>query len=99
MANRVRAALSSIGPIEERAMFGSLGFMINGKLGLCVRKDNVMYKVGAATAEESVQSASAKPVVMRNRVMKAWVYVNNNDLSEAADFEKWLALALDFNKL
>ena len=98
VANRVRKALNDIDHIEEKTMFGSLGFMVKGKLNLCVRKENVMYKVGNKIADEAIASAEAEPVIMRDRIMKDWVYVDSSKLDEPSVFNKWLASALDFNK-
>jgi len=98
MANRVREALIDIKQVEERSMFGSLGFMVNGKLILCVRKADIMYKVGKDTADETTATAEAEPVIMRNRIMKDWVYVDNSKLNKPNEFNKWLKLALNINK-
>lgn len=98
VADRVRQALGDKGPIVEKTMFGSLGFMVRGKLSVCVRKENVMYKVGERKANEAIDSGEAEPVNMRDRVMKDWVYVDNSKLDEASEFKKWLNLALNFNK-
>jgi TfoX/Sxy family transcriptional regulator of competence genes len=94
MVARMREALAGAADIEERNMFGSLGFMLDGKLKICVREDSVMYKVGPEAASRAIQNREATALTMRNRTMKGWVLVENEQLHEPEHFNTWLALVL-----
>lgn len=97
MTQKMRQALSNIAPFEERMMFGALGFMINGKLAICVGKDDVMYKIGPELTRAKLDSREAEPVTMGNRTMRGWVVVENGRLENAKDFNEWVAAAVDYN--
>jgi TfoX/Sxy family transcriptional regulator of competence genes len=95
---KVRQALAGKGSVEERHMFGALGFMINGKLSICVGKNSVMYKLGPDQTKEALDTKNAEPVVMGNRTMKGWVNLNTDSMVDDDEFDKWLKLALAYNQ-
>lgn len=97
MAQKMRQALSDLAPFEERKMFGALGFMINGRLIICVGKEDVMYKIGPECTLTKIDSKEAEPVTMNNRTMKSWVFVKNDHLESTKYFSEWLKTALDYN--
>lgn len=81
----------------EKNMFGSLGFMVEGRLRFCVRDDNVMFKLGASRCDELVQSGMASKVVMGKRTMKDWVYIPNDVLLSYEEFETFVDEAMTFS--
>lgn len=97
IADKVRVALADNEDVEQKQMFGALGFMVNGRLTICVGKDDVMYKVGPKVASEAVKSGKAEPVIMGTRVMKSWVNVSTVSLSKDEYFMKWLTSSLTYN--
>ncbi|MFZ1484050.1 MAG: TfoX/Sxy family protein [Candidatus Saccharimonadales bacterium] len=98
IAEKVRQALKDAGTIEQKQMFGSLGFMVNGKLAIAVGADDVMYKIGPELTTVKIDSHEAEPVTMNSRTMKSWVFVKNERLENSKDFNEWLAAALDYNR-
>lgn len=97
VADKVRQALTGKAAAEERRMFGALGFMVNSKLTICVRDNDVMYKLGPEHTSAALSANEAEPVTMGKRVVKSWVFVKNNHLESDNDFDKWLKAALDYN--
>ncbi len=87
MVIRVREALGSRGTVDERNMFGSLGFMVNGKLAICVQANAVMYKLSSADAAKFIEQGVASRAVMGKRTMKNWVVVPNDALAKEVLFE------------
>jgi TfoX/Sxy family transcriptional regulator of competence genes len=98
-ADRVRLALTGSFSFDDKRMFGSLGFMIKGNLVVCVRENNVMYRIGPELTAQALKSNDAEPVIMKTRVMKGWVYISNEKIVNSKDFDKWLQYALDYNAL
>jgi hypothetical protein len=95
MADRVRAALNNIA-YEERLLFGSLGFMINQQLALCVRDTNIMYKFGPEKSSEVIAQGIAQPVIMGGRTSKGWAYIDNQTLEDDNAFAHYFTLAVVF---
>jgi len=98
MANRIREALAGE-KVEEKQMFGSLGFMVNGKLCVCVKSNEVLYRLSPEDFEEAIIRKGCRPMIQSGRVAKGWVFIDSNQLQESDDFQKWLNKAISFNKL
>ncbi len=100
LAERVRKALARK-HVEEKRMFGGLGFMVDGKLCVAVnnRPDHVMMvRIDPMTQEEALKRTGAKVAVMRGRKMNGWIFLDDTAITDKKDFEYWIELALDFNK-
>ncbi|HYH75140.1 MAG TPA: TfoX/Sxy family protein [Candidatus Saccharimonadales bacterium] len=99
MALRVRQELtaSHVGTVQEKPMFGALGFIVNGRLAICVGSTDVMYKLGADYCKELVSKGVAEPVVMGERTMKDWVNIYFYNLEEPSTFKRYLSQSLAFS--
>ena len=96
MVEKFRVAIAAIETknVEEQKMFGSIGFMINGKLTVCVGDEDAMYKFGAATTNRLIEEGIAQPVVMGKRIMKEWATIDFRKLSDTAAFTTYLHKAI-----
>ena len=85
--------------VKEKAMFGGLCFMVNGKMCVGVEKDRLMVRLDPAKYDEVMEKEGCKPMDFTGRVMKGYVFVDIEALNTKKKLEYWLKLALDFNKL
>lgn len=98
LADKIRQALADVPVVEEKKMFGGLAFMVDGKMCLTVDADRMMCRIDPNLHEEAVRKEGARTVIMKGREYQGYVYVNEDCLQTEADFNYWVALALDFNK-
>jgi TfoX/Sxy family transcriptional regulator of competence genes len=101
LVNRVRKALAGAGKIEEKRMFGSLCFMVNGKMCVTVgdHADHVMMvRIDPTLLGEALGKRGARTVQMNGREYKGYVFVEEEGLKTKRDFDYWMQLASDFNK-
>jgi TfoX/Sxy family transcriptional regulator of competence genes len=101
LTQRVREQLAHLPNIEEKKMFGSIGFMVNGKLALGVgdHDDHIMMvRVDPEAYEEAVQRRGAAPAIMRGRERKGYVFLLAEAVRSPEDLKMWIDLALDYNK-
>jgi TfoX/Sxy family transcriptional regulator of competence genes len=98
MAMRVREALAGE-KVEEKSMFGSLGFMVNGSLCVSVKTDEMLYKLSPENFELAINLEGCRPMIQNGRVAKGWVFISFKLLQKQDDFQMWLNRALSFNKL
>lgn len=99
--DQVRQRLAHIDDVTEKKMFGSVGFIVNGKLCIGVgdhTDHNMMVRVGPEKYNEALQRKGALPAIMRGREMKGYVFLTNDALKTEADLDYWVDLALDFNR-
>lgn len=98
LTQRIRSELSDVGSVVEKRMFGSTGFMIRGKLAIAARPDRIMCRVDPALFPEILTRPGCRPVVMRGRTMKGYVYVDADSVSTRGALSAWLRLVLTQNK-
>jgi TfoX/Sxy family transcriptional regulator of competence genes len=98
---QVRLALAHIPDVKEKKMFGSIGFIVNGKLciGVGDHKDHIMMvRIAPELYEEALQRSGARPAIMRGREHRGYVFLLEEAIETQADLDYWIGLALDFNK-
>lgn len=102
LVQQVRELLVTESRVEEKKMFGSIGFMVNGKLCFGVGEHkgfSMMVRVGLENYEEALSMSGAHPTVMRGRVMKGYVSLTKEALGTQKDVEYWVRLGLQFNAM
>ncbi|WP_373517373.1 TfoX/Sxy family protein [Pricia sp.] len=97
LAERIRKALAGL-PVEEKKMFGSLAFMVSGKMCLTAGPDRMMCRIDPALHEQEVERLGCQTVVMGGREYKGYIHINEENLEHKEDFDHWIHLALKFNK-
>ncbi len=99
LADRIRKALSHLLEVEEKRMFGGLAFMVDNKLCITARTDRIMCRIDPALHEEAIKRKGCRTVIMRGREYKGYVYVNEEGIENNKEFNYWVGLALDYNKI
>lgn len=97
LLTRVRERLLTAGDIQEKRMFGSVAFMVNGTLRLAVgEKDDrvMMVRVDPEEYDEALAREGASPAVMKARSMRNYLVLNDAAVVEDADLQWWIDLAL-----
>lgn len=100
LTERVRQTLGPLVDVREKKMFGSIGFIVNGKLCIGVGDHpdhNMMVRVGPAVYSEALQKKGAHPAIMRGREYKGYIFLVTDAVKTEKDLRYWVDLALDFN--
>jgi TfoX/Sxy family transcriptional regulator of competence genes len=97
LTTRVRKALSDVENVQEKRMFGSTGFMVNGKLCVSSRESRIMCRVDPALRQDLLARRGCTPMKMNGREYNGYVLVNREALQTDKDLKFWVGLALDFN--
>jgi len=98
LANKVRSALAHLPEVEEKKMFRGITFMVNGKICISVSNDELMCRIDPELYGAVVKKKGCRPVIMREREYKGYVYVNEEGIKTKKDFDYWVRLCLEFNK-
>jgi TfoX/Sxy family transcriptional regulator of competence genes len=76
LAGRIRQRLARRKNVEEKKMFGGIGFLINGNLLVGVRKDSLLVRLGPEQSDEALREAHVSEFKITGRgTMKGWVVV------------------------
>lgn len=101
LADRVREFLAEVPNIEvgEKEMFATLNFMVNGKTCVCVSGENLMLRFDPKRQEELSEKDGYETMLMKGKEYKGYCYINPEGFRNKNDFEYFINLCLDYNKV
>lgn len=79
-------------------MFGSLCFLIDGRIGLCVTRDGLMVRVGRDGLDEALSLSHVTPMEMRGRRMSGFVRVAPAGFGTESALRMWAQRGLSAAK-
>jgi TfoX/Sxy family transcriptional regulator of competence genes len=97
LTERVREALTHVANVEEKKMFSGIAFMIDGKLCIAVRKDNIMLRIDPAVHDDLVEKTGCSSMIMKGKDLTGYVVVDETVLTTKKQLSYWIKLALDYN--
>lgn len=98
LVSRVRATLAHVPKVEEKKMFGSLAFMVRGKLCISVRSERIMCRIDPAIHDAAVEREGCETVIMRGSEYRGYVYVDAGSVNADDALTYWVDLALEYNE-
>jgi hypothetical protein len=91
LAQRVRALLAQRSDVDERKMFGGIGFLIAGNMCCGVHGDELIVRLDPGEAEGLMTSETgARPMDITGRPMRGWLFVAPESTAEHGDLERWV---------
>jgi TfoX/Sxy family transcriptional regulator of competence genes len=96
LAERIRAHLGKMRGLEEKSMFGGIGFLLNGNMACGVHRDSLIVRLEAAACEAALRQPHVKAFDMTGRPMKGWITVSAGGYSTARALGKWLDSSIEF---
>ncbi|MGL5890535.1 MAG: TfoX/Sxy family protein [Bacteroidia bacterium] len=101
LVSRVREFLAEIPNIEveEKEMFAVLNFMVNGKTCVCVSGDNLMLRFDPKLQEELSERNGYETMLMKGKAYKGYCYIHPEGFKGRKDFEYFINLCIDYNKV
>jgi len=83
--------LGDLGLVEEKRMFGGLGFMVAGHLAVCAGSAaDLMVRVDPADIEALCADDGVEPMAMAGRTSKSWIHVAPEALDDES-LTAWVA--------
>jgi len=96
LAQRLREIFIKQPDIDEKKMFGGVGFLLHGNMACGVYKDDLIVRVGADQHEAALKRAHTKVFDITGRAMKGWIMVEPSSLSSDLDLEMWVQKGIDY---
>ncbi|MDX1686841.1 MAG: TfoX/Sxy family protein [Candidatus Promineifilaceae bacterium] len=96
LLHRMRALLDEGPEVEEKKMFGGVGFMLQGNMACGILNDDLIVRVGPDRYEEALAAPHARPFDITGRPMTGWVMVGPAGYGEDEDLERWVQQGLTF---
>lgn len=97
LADRIRTVLDDQPDLTEKAMFGGLGFMVNGNMGIAAGgQGGLMVRVDPDRADDLIADGRAARMVMQGRELAGWLLVPAESLVAEAELERWVRTGIGY---
>jgi len=96
LAERTRRGLARRKGIEEKKMFGGVGFLLNGNLLVGIWKDSLCVRLGPEQAEKALPEPHVKEFDITGRPMKGWVLIGLEGVKDDDQLSGWIQRAVKF---
>ena len=96
LAARIRQRLARRKGIEEKKMFGGVGFLLNGNMCVGVWKESLIVRLGPEQGEAALSEPHVKVFDITGRPMKGWILVGPDGLADDGQLNAWIQQAAKF---
>ena len=96
LADRVREIVSRKKGIEEKKMFGGVGFLRNGNMLVGVWKEFLIVRLGPDEGTKALNEKSVIPFDITGKPMKGWIMVVPEGVEDDDRLKKWIQRAIKF---
>ena len=96
LAERIRQGLARKKGIEEKRMFGGIGFLLNGNMLVGVWKDSLIVRLGPEEGDEALKEAHVSVFNFTGRSMKGWVLVAPQGVEDDDQLRGWVRRGVKF---
>lgn len=87
---------SHIRGLQEKKMFGGIGYMLNGNMCIGIYKDELIVRVGIEASDHLCKKHHLRPMDLTGKIMKGWVMIKPEGLTEDDDLIQFCQTAIDF---
>ena len=96
LAARIRDALARKKGVEEKKMFGGVGFLLHGNLLVGVWRDSLIVRLGPDEGDEALKEPHVNKFDITGRPMKGWVLVEPEGVEGDDLLAGWIQRAVKF---
>jgi TfoX/Sxy family transcriptional regulator of competence genes len=98
LAGRIRDALARKRGIEEKKMFGGVGFLLHGNMLVGVWRDALIVRLDPDEYANALMEPHVKEFDITGRSMKGWVLVESEGVEDNDQLTVWVDRASRFVK-
>jgi TfoX/Sxy family transcriptional regulator of competence genes len=98
LAARIRDALARKRGVEEKKMFGGIGFLLHGNLLVGVWKDSLIVRLGSDNYDGALLEPHVREFDITGKPMKGWVLVESKGVNDNEALKDWIERAMVFVK-
>ncbi|MGE0756338.1 MAG: TfoX/Sxy family protein [Pirellulaceae bacterium] len=98
LAGRTRDALAGKKYVEEKKMFGGVGFLLHGNMLVGVWKTALIVRLGPDAYEAALVEPHVREFDITGKPMKGWVMVEPEGVEDDDSLAGWIERAMKFVK-
>lgn len=99
LVNRIREALVNEENVVEKKMFQGLSFMVDDKLCIGVRDDEILCRIDPEKAELELEKDHCRPMMHGGKMMKGYIFISEEGYKKSEDLRYYVDLCLEQNKM
>lgn len=96
LAEPIREVLERTKGVEEKKMFGGIGFLLDGNMLVGVWKDSLIARVGPDAYEDALLEPHVKDFDITGKAMTGWVVVEPEGVDDDDQLKDWIRRAEEF---
>ena len=96
LARRIRDELGELPELEEKKMFGGVGFLVRGNMACGVHGEELIVRVGRDGYEGALGQPHTRPFDMVGRPMAGWIMVAPKGYEAESDLRNWVRQGVEF---
>ena len=96
LAARIRQHLARRKSVEEKKMFGGVGFLLNGNMLVGVWKDSLIVRLGQDDGDEALKEPHVREFDITGKPMRNWVLVGPEGVQNDEQLSAWIGRAVKF---
>ena len=98
LAARIRDALARKKGIEEKKMFGGVGFLSNGNMLVGVWKKSLIVRLRTEEGVDAIREPHVKAFDITGKPMKGWILIEPEGIENDDQLKGWIGRAIKFVK-
>jgi TfoX/Sxy family transcriptional regulator of competence genes len=98
LAHRIRTLLKGMRGLQEKKLFGGVGFLLNGNMACGVHKDSLIVRIEPEGATAALRQPPVRPFEISGRPMQGWILVSAEGCRKSATLAKWVNMSVTFAK-
>ena len=96
LAERIRQRLARRKNVEEKKMFGGVGFLLNGNMLVGVWKHSLIARVGPDNYDDAFLEPHVREFDITGKPMRGWVLVEPAGVEDDDQLKDWIERAVKF---
>lgn len=96
LAERIRDRLRGTPALEEKKMFGGVGFLIRGNMAVGVHRESLLVRVDPAQNDEFLSWPHTRPFDMTGRPMQGWLLVDAAGWQHDDTLAEWIREGVEY---
>jgi TfoX/Sxy family transcriptional regulator of competence genes len=96
LAERIRQVLGRRRGLQEREMFGEIGFLLKGNMYVGVWKDSLIARIGPAHYSAALGQPHVAQFDITGRPMNGWVLIGPEGIDDEPALRRWIYQAVEF---
>ena len=92
------ASLKGTRGLEEKKLFGGVGFLVKGNMACGVHKDSLIVRIQPDATAAALKRPHTRPFDITGRPMQGWLLVAPEGCKSPQTLNRWVKEALAFAK-